>query len=86
MKQYIQRSRGSADAITGCARERACALAWRFGEESQHNVTPQAWHVRRCTHGEPTFTHSSHSRARGLFTVPTAAMWTQEGVDMLSTG
>ena len=40
-KQYSHRSPRSAEAITGCALERACRLACRLGDESQHNVTPQ---------------------------------------------
>jgi hypothetical protein len=52
-------------------------LACRLGDESQHSVTPQVWHVRRCTHDAPIFTHSSHSRFRACFTVFTASRWEQ---------
>ena len=35
-------------------------LACLFGDESQHPIAPQVWHIRRCLHGEPSFRHSSH--------------------------
>ena len=47
---------------------RACFEACLFGDESQHSVTPHVWHVRRCIHREPLFTHSEHSRFAGCFT------------------
>ena len=47
---------------------RACFEACLFGDESQHSVTPQVWHVRRCIHREAIFTHSAHSRFAGCFT------------------
>ena len=51
--------------MTGCALARACFVACRLGELSQHSVAPHSWHVRRCTHRAPTFTHSSHCRRTG---------------------
>jgi len=47
--------------MTGWALSSACRVACRLGELSQQRVTPQRWQVRRCTHVEPIFTHSSHS-------------------------
>src|SRR5207249_8588406 len=58
----------SAAAMTGCVLARACLLAWRLGDESQHRVPPQVWQVRRCTHDDPILTHSSHSRFFACFT------------------
>ena len=34
--------RSSADATTGCPVERACLVAWRFGELSQQSVVPHS--------------------------------------------
>ena len=44
---------------------RACALACRFGDESQHPILPQIMHMRRWTHRAPTFRHSSQPRVCG---------------------
>src|SRR5512139_4010147 len=60
--------------MTGCVVARACFDAWRFGEESQQRVTPQVWHVLRCTQREWVLTHSWHSRASGGFTSATFSM------------
>jgi len=68
-KQYSQLSPGSAEAITGCPLAFACLLAWRFGELSQQRVVPHSWQVRKWTHPEPIFTHSSHSRRLACLTV-----------------
>src|SRR5688500_1071096 len=60
--------------MTGWVVLRACFVAWRLGELSQHKVTPHCWHVRRCTHCAPIFTHSSHSRRLAGFGVVIALM------------
>src|SRR5205814_7315844 len=82
--QYSQRSPISAEATTGCPLERACLLAWRLGEESQHRVSPHSWQVRRCTHDEPIFTHSVHSRRLACFTLVIAPRWAQPAAMRLS--
>jgi hypothetical protein len=48
-----------------------------FGELSQQRVVPHSWHVRRCIHFAPIFTHSSHSRRSAVRTVVMAAMCSQ---------
>src|SRR5439155_19635710 len=63
--------------MTGCPLARACLLACRLGDESQQSVAPQLWHVRRCTHREPVFTHSSHSCCFACFTVLMLSIWVQ---------
>jgi len=56
---------------------RACFDACVLGDESQQRVTPHVWHVRRCTHRAPIFTHSSHSRAFACLTVAIFSMCPQ---------
>src|SRR4051812_47438475 len=63
--------------MTGCLVAWACLVAWRLGELSQQSVDPHCWQVRRCSHREWTFTHSSHSRRFAWSTLVVAAMWGQ---------
>src|SRR5687767_13048841 len=58
----------------------ACLVACRFGELSQHSVDPHAWQVRRWTHSDPIFTHSSHSGCFACLTSTTAARWAHCGM------
>ena len=60
--------------MTGWLVARACRVACLFGELSQHSVTPQVWHVRKCTHRAWIFTHSSHSWAFAGLTLVTLLM------------
>jgi hypothetical protein len=45
--------------MIGCADSCACALACRFGDESQQRMVPQVMHMRRCSQPSPVFKHSS---------------------------
>src|SRR4051812_21668853 len=63
--------------MTGCDVAFACFVACRFGELSQQWVPPHSWHVRRCTHWPPIFTHSSHTCFFACFTALTLSMCVQ---------
>ena len=46
--------------MIGWPLSRSCAVAWRFGDESQQPILPHVMHMRRCTQPLPIFRHSSH--------------------------
>src|SRR6184192_1611465 len=49
---------------------------------SKHNVRPHSWHVLKCTHCAPIFTHSAHSRLIGGLIVVMAERWMQLPLDI----
>lgn len=55
--------------MTGWPLARACLVAWRFGELSQHKVMPHSWQVRKCIQGEPIFIQASQARSVGSLIV-----------------
>ena len=59
---------GRAD--DGMAGSRACAVAWRFGEESQQPILPQVMHIRRCTQRPPIAGSPRSRRSRRAATSP----------------
>jgi len=59
----------------------ACAVAWRFGDESQQPIFPQVMHMRRWTQGLPIFRHSSQPAiASGSFVTSIWSRWLQMGL------
>src|SRR5882757_4669352 len=46
--------------MTGCCVAVKCAVAWRFGESSQHPTWPHVLHSRSATQTVPSARHSSH--------------------------
>src|SRR5437763_10902257 len=60
--------------MTGCDVALVCLVACLFGELSQQCVPPHSWHVRRCTHWPPIFTHSSHTCFFACLTALTASI------------
>src|SRR4051794_2478130 len=45
--------------MSGCAAERACAVACRLGDESQQPTWPHSRQIRRCSHLPPVRRQSS---------------------------
>src|SRR5690348_12272275 len=58
----------------------ACAVACRFGDESQQPIFPQVMHIRRCTQLAPIFRHSSQpSIVGGRAVTSIRSRWLQIG-------
>src|SRR4029450_2762197 len=72
--------------MIGCPLSPACAVAWRFGEESQQPIFPQVMHMRRWTQPLPIFRHSSQpSIDSGRAVTSIWSRWLQMGLaDMTS--
>ncbi len=51
--------------MTGWPVARKCLVACRLGDSSQQPTCPHLLQMRRCTHGEPVFRHSSQPSALG---------------------
>lgn len=51
--------------MTGCFVSLKCFVACKPGDESQHPTWPHTRHMRRATHLEPVFSHSSHPLVLG---------------------
>ncbi len=69
--------------MTGWPVARACFVAWRFGESSQHSVVPHSWQVRRWIQVAPVFTHSAHSRRFGCLTAVILSICEQLPFDVI---
>ena len=76
---------GCAERITGWPVSWKCAVAWRFGESSQHRITPHCVHMRRCTQVLPIAMHASHTRTSGSSVCSIVSRWVQESLTCVSS-